>query len=100
MVRWAVFFVCIDSFLDMDVWTFSGIELGDGRLVFLRLYTNYAVAQCGNHVLERDDVARSEPTLTLCTTTENACMLRLLHGCMNSYVEFSQKVEVVKEPWK
>ena len=76
----------------------SGIELGDGRLVFLRLYTNYAVARCGNHVSERDDVARSEPTLTLCTmNTENACLLMLLHSCTNSYIEFSQKVEVVKE---
>lgn len=75
----------------------SDIELGDGRLVFLRLNINYAVAECGNHMLPRDDVARSEPILALCTIgTENACMLRLLHSCTDSYVDFSQKVEVVK----
>ena len=53
----------------------SGIELGDGRLVFLRFYINYAVARCGcSHVSERGDVVRSEPTLTLCTMNTENCM--------------------------
>lgn len=94
-----VFFVCIDSFRKLDVWIFfSGTALGDERLVFLRLYINYAVAQCGNHISERNDVARSEPALTLCTmNTDNACMLGPLHCCTNSCVEFSHMVKVVKD---
>lgn len=56
------------------------------------LYISYTVARCGNHVSERHDVARNEPTLTLCTmNTENVCMLRPLHSCTNSNVEFSQE---------
>ena len=78
VVRELVSFVCIESLVDMDVWMFvSGIGLGDGRLVFLRLYISCAVAQCGSHISERDDVARSELTLKLCSmNTENTCMLR------------------------
>ena len=85
-VREMVSFVCIDSLVDLDVLMFvRGFELGDGRVRVLEIVHHCAVAQCGSHIWERDDVARSEPTLKLCSiNTETTCMLRPLYSCRDS----------------